>query len=96
MTTKTVYVGNRQKLAELVTLSASSALPSESMVQEVGGSLALTEIAKELGVAAIIDRVCSPGRSDDAPIGVRLVLAAIPSAAARRRSTSRRWRDPVV
>jgi len=88
VTAKTVYVGNRKKLAELVELSASNAFPSESTVQEVGGCLALTEVAKELGLAEIIDSVCPPGRSDDAPIGVRLVLSAIHRALAPRRRNS--------
>jgi hypothetical protein len=88
VTAKTVYVGNRQKLAELVELSASNAFPSESTVQEIGGFLALTEIAKELELAKLIDGVCPPPRTDAAPIGVRLVLAAIHRALAPRRGNS--------
>ena len=50
VTAKTVYVGNRQKLAELVELSATNAFPAEATVQEIGGSLALSQAAVDLGL----------------------------------------------
>ena len=37
VTAKTVYVGNRQKLAELVEMSATNAFPVEATVQEKMG-----------------------------------------------------------
>jgi transposase len=77
VTAKTVYVGNRQKLAELVELSVTSAFPAEATVQEIGGSLALSQIAADLGLEKIIDEVCPVPRSDAVPLGRRLVLAAI-------------------
>ena len=77
VTAKTVYVGNRQKLAELVELSATSAFPAEATVQEIGGSLALSQIAADLGLEKIIDEACPIPRSDAVPLGRRLVIAAI-------------------
>lgn len=88
VTAKTVYVGNRQKLAELVEMSATSAFPAEATVQEIGGALTLAQIASDLEVARIIDEVCPPTRANAPRIGARLVLAAIHRALACRRSNS--------
>jgi len=88
VTAKTIYVGNRQKLAALVELSATNAFPAEAMVQEVGGCLALSQVAEDLDLEKIIDEVCPPPRADAAPLGRRLVLAAIHRALAPRRSNS--------
>jgi transposase len=88
VTAKTVYVGNRQKLADLVELSASNAFPAEAKVQEVGASLGLAQIAVDLGLEEIIDSACPLTRSDAAPIGRRMVLAAIHRALSPRRSNS--------
>ena len=88
VTAKTVYVGNRQKLAALVELSATNAFPAEAMVQEVGASLALSRVAMDLGLEKIIDEVCPPARANAALIGRRLVLAAIHRALSPRRSNS--------
>lgn len=88
VTAKTVYVGNRQKLAALVELSATNAFPAEATVQEIGGSLALSQIAVDLGLEKIIDEVCPAPRADAAPLGRRLVLAAIHRALAPRRLNS--------
>lgn len=88
VTAKTVYVGNRKKLADLVELSAANAFPSDATVQEVGGALALTQIAKELDLAKIVDEVHPPSRRGAARVGVRLVLAAIHRALAPRRRNS--------
>ena len=85
VTAKTVYVGNRQKLAELVELSATNAFPSEAKVQEIGGSLVLSQIAADLGLEKIINEVCPAARSDVVPLGRRLVLAAIHRALTPRR-----------
>jgi transposase len=76
ITTRTVYVGDRQKLAETIQLSASAALPSSFSGQPVGAQLALAVIACELGVAKLIDEVC-PVRAGAAPVGTRMVVAAI-------------------
>jgi transposase len=88
VTAKTVYVGNRQKLAELVELSATNALPAEATTQDVGGALALSQVASELGLETIIDELSPPSRVDAVPLGRRLVLAAIHRALAPRRSNS--------
>src|SRR5437868_5872145 len=88
VTAKTLYIGNRQKLAELVELSAQNALPAEASVQEIGASLALTHIAAELELERIIDEACPPPRSDATPVGRRLVLAAMHRALAPRRGNS--------
>jgi transposase len=88
VTARTVYVGNRQKLAALVEMSATNAFPSEATVQEVGGSLVLSQVAVDLGLEKIIDEVCPPSRSDAAPLGRRLVLAAIHRGLAPRRLNS--------
>src|SRR5512136_2115347 len=88
VTVRTTYVGNRQKLAELVQLSASNAFPAEATVQEVGGSLALAEIASSLGLEKVIDDICPPPRTDATPIGRRVVLAAVHRALAARRRNS--------
>lgn len=88
VTAKTVYVGNRQKLAELVELSATNAFPAEATVQEIGGSLVLSRIAEDLGLEEIIDEVCPAPRSDAVPLGRRLVLAAIHRALTPRSHNS--------
>lgn len=88
VTARTVYVGNRQKLAELVELSATNAFPAEATVQEIGGSLVLSQIAEDLGLEKIIDEVCPAPRSDAVPLGRRLVLAAIHRALTPRSRNS--------
>jgi transposase len=88
VTARTIYVGNRQKLAELVESSAANIFPAEATVQEIGCSLALTQIAADLELEKIINEVCPPTRSDAAPIGVRLVLSAIHRALSPRRRNS--------
>jgi transposase len=88
VTAKTVYVGNRQKLAELVELSVANAIPAEATTQEIGGSLALTQVAAELGLERIIDAACPAPRANAAPIGRRIVLAAIHRALAPRGQNS--------
>lgn len=84
VTSRTVYVGNRQKLAELVQQSAAAAFPASFEAQPVGAVLALAALAEELGIATLIDEVC-PVRQDAAPIGRRLVIAAIGRAVMPRR-----------
>lgn len=88
MTARTVYVGNRQKLAELVELSAANAFPAEATVQEIGGSMVLAQVAADLGLEKIIDQACPPSRANAAPVGRRLLLAAIHRALAPRRRNS--------
>jgi len=87
VTAKTVYIGNRQRLAELLELSAANAFPAEATVQEIGGSLALARVAADLGLERIIDAAC-PVRANATPIGRRLVLAAIHRALAPRGQNS--------
>jgi hypothetical protein len=76
VTSRTVYVGDRQKVAELVQQSAAASLPSSFEPQPVGAVLALAAVAKDLGVDSLIDEVC-PVRQGAASAGRRLVIAAI-------------------
>lgn len=76
VTTRTIYIGNRQKLAQLIQGCASSAFPTSYRSQEAGASLAFADLATQLGIENLIDDVC-PVRVGAAPIGRQLVLAAI-------------------
>ncbi|MBI5628394.1 MAG: transposase, partial [Candidatus Rokubacteria bacterium] len=78
------YVGDRQRLAELVQQGVLAALPCSFEPQPVGAVLALATVAKELGVEALIDEVC-PVRRGAAPVGRRLVIAAIGRVVVPRR-----------
>src|SRR3990172_5332919 len=84
VTSRTVYVGNRQKLGEMLQLSASAVLPASFKAQSVGAALALATLAEELDIARLIDGAC-PVRSGAAPVGQRLLLAAIHRVLAPRR-----------
>jgi len=81
VTTRTIYIGDRKKLAALVQQSAAAALPTSFRPQSVGAALALATLASELGLEELIDDVC-PTRAGAAPVGRRLVLAAIHRALA--------------
>ena len=83
-TARTVYVGDRQKLAELLQVSAAAALPTSFSPQEVGASLALIDVSRDLGIEKIIDEIC-PVRSGAVAIGRQVLLAAIHRALAPRR-----------
>lgn len=85
ITTRTIYIGDRQKLAELVQLSTSGVLPSSFSAQSVGAALAVASVATELGLEELIDAIC-PVREGAAPVGRRLLLAAIHRVVAPRRS----------
>jgi hypothetical protein len=76
VTARTVYIGNRRKLADLVQQSVSAALPRSFEPQPVGAVLALARLADELGLEAAIDEVCLV-RQGAAAVGRRLVIAAI-------------------
>jgi transposase len=76
VTTRTIYVGDRQKLAELIQLSTSSVFPVAFSAQSVGAALAMAQVASDLGLEEIVDAVC-PVRAGAAPVGRRLVLMAI-------------------
>src|ERR687888_513942 len=84
VTSRTVYIGNKQKLAELIQQSATAVLPASFASQSVGAALALSTVAEELEVEKLIDRVC-PVRDGAAPVGRRLLLAAIHRVLAPRR-----------
>jgi transposase len=84
VTARTVYVGDRQKLAELLQVSASSALPSSFAPQEVGASLALAEVSRDLEIEKIIDEIC-PVRAAAVAVGRQILIAAIHRALAPRR-----------
>jgi len=89
VTARTVYIGDRQKLAQLVQQSASATLPQSFVAQEVGASLALATVASDLGVEAVIDTIC-PVRQGAAPLGRRVLLAALHRALAARGENSQR------
>ncbi len=76
VTSRTIYIGNKQKLAELIQKSASAALPESFAPQSVGAALALSAVAADLEIEKLIDGVC-PVRDGAAPVGRRLLLAAI-------------------
>jgi transposase len=84
VTSRTVYIGNKQKLAELIQKSASAALPESFAPQSVGAVVALSTVAADLGIEKTIDTVC-PVRDGAAPVGRRLLLAAIHRVLAPRR-----------
>jgi len=76
VTTQTLYVGDRRKLVEMLQQNAAAALPSSFESQSVGADLALATIASELGIEEVVDAI-HPVREGAAPVGRRLVLAAI-------------------
>jgi len=83
VTVRTVYIGDRQKLAALITGQAAATVPVAYAAQQVGASLALATTAETLGLEDVIDAV-SPVRGGAAPVGRRLVLAAIHRALSPR------------
>jgi transposase len=93
VTAHTVYIGDRRKLAELVQQSAVTHLPVSFEPQPVAALLALAEVAKDLGIEDIIDSVC-PTRRGAAPVGRRLVIAAIARCIAERSENGLRHLRP--
>jgi transposase len=89
VTSRTVYVGDRKKLVDLVQTNSSSSFPSSFAPQAVGAALALAAIASDLGVEDVIDAVC-PVRDGAVPAGRRLLVTAIHCALAGRRNNSKR------
>jgi len=89
VTVHTVYVGDRQKLAEMIQLSASAVMPSTFAPQSVGAALALATVAGDLGIEALIDEVC-PMRRGAAPVGRRVLVAALHRVLAPRRENGLR------
>jgi len=89
MTARTVYIGDRQKLVELLQQSASAMMPTAFAPQPVGAALALATIAADLGLEDVIDAVC-PVRRGAAPVGRRLLLAALHRVLAPRRDNGLR------
>jgi transposase len=87
VTSRTVYIGDRQKLVEMIQLGASAVMPTTFASQHVGAALALSTVAMELGIEALIDEVC-PVRKGAAPVGRRIVLAALHRAVAPRGQNS--------
>jgi transposase len=87
ITSRTIYVGDRQKLAELLQIKAASAFPTSFAPQEVGASLMLVEVACDLGIENLIDGIC-PVRSGAVPMGRQVLLAALHRALAPRRENS--------
>ncbi len=89
VTARTVYIGDRQKLAEMIQLSAAAVLPTSFAPQPVGAALALATVAADLGLEGLIDEVC-PVRRGAAPVGRRLLLAALHRVLAPRRENGLR------
>lgn len=75
-TKRTVYIGDRQKLAELLQANLNGGLPTSYTSQEVGASLAFATVARELGIEKLIDEVC-PVRAGASPWGRQLLLMAL-------------------
>jgi len=76
VTSRTVYIGNWQKLTELVKQQAVAVLPESFTSQELGGSLAFVKVAQELNIEAIIDDAC-PVRAGATPTGRALLLVVL-------------------
>lgn len=90
VTSRTVYIGDRRKLSALIQGSAAGAFPTAfESEHEVGAALALTIVAKDLGIEELIDEVC-PVRSGAVRTGGRVVAAAIHRALAPRGENSKR------
>lgn len=89
VTSRTVYIGDRQKLAEVIQLSASAVIPTSFAPQPVGAALALATVAADLGIESLIDEVC-PVRQGAAPVGRRVLLAALHRVLAPRRENGLR------
>jgi transposase len=89
VTTRTVYIGNRKKLSELLQASTSAALPASYEGQEIGASLALTQVARDLEVEHLVDEAC-PVRDGAAPVGRQLLIAALQRALLPRRANGKR------
>jgi len=69
--------------------SAAATVPQSFTAQEVGASLALATVASDLGVEAVIDAIC-PVRHGAAPLGRRVLIAALHRALAPRGQNSQR------
>ena len=88
VTSRTVYIGDRRKLVELIQANTLVSMPKAFSSQDVGGALALASVASDLGVEEIIDKVC-PVREEAVPVGRRLLITAIHCALAGRRNNSK-------
>jgi hypothetical protein len=89
VTVRTVYIGDRQKLAAALESGLVASLPEHFEHQEVGASLALVTAARSLGIEEIIDGVV-PRREGALPAGRALVIAALHRVLAPRREKSKR------
>src|SRR5438552_3092644 len=89
VTSRTVYVGDRQKLAEMIQFNVSTVMPGSFTSQSVGAGLALTSVAADLGIEELIDSVCLV-RKGGAPVGRRLLLASLHRVLAPRRDNGLR------
>lgn len=76
VTTDQVYIGNRKRLAGLLQGKIASAFPRSFSGQEIGASLALVRLAEDLHIEDIVDAQV-PTREGAAPLGRRLLVAAI-------------------
>lgn len=88
VTARTVYVGNRQKLAAALQAGLLASLPEHFEQQEIGATLALVETARSLRLEEIVDAVV-PRRRGALPAGRALVIAAIHRLLADRRHKSK-------
>jgi transposase len=89
VTVRTVYIGDRQKLVDMIQLSAATVMPSTFAPQSVGAALALVTVAADLGLEALIDEIC-PVRRGAAPVGRRVLVAALHRVLAPRRENGLR------
>jgi transposase len=93
-TSRTVYIGGWKKLAELVQGQIAGAFPTSFSAQEVGGSLALVDVACDLGIEELIDEIC-PVRSGSTPIGRQILLMAVHRALSPRWANSKKNLEEV-
>ena len=88
VTARTIYLGNRQKLAGMLQTGLTAALPQHFEQQEIGATLALWQTARSLEMEELIDKAL-PARAGAGQVGRRLVIAAVHRVLAPRRKKSK-------
>ncbi len=76
VTARTVYIGDKKKLAWTLEKGLTEALPQYFEQQEIGATLALSQVAKSLGLESLIDEAVEP-RAGFGQVGRRLLVAAL-------------------
>lgn len=89
VTSRTVYIGDQQKLAELLQAKASSVFPTSFTAQEIGASIALVEVSRKLGIENVIDGIC-PVRTGAVAVGRQILIAALHRTLSPRRENSQK------